>query len=180
MALVLPLRRAAVGSVDDVPATSAGVRVLVHNGALFWVSCTTPLGRWLVVRTFSFPKVLWNSCRQSPAAPCSQIKNDSASWVSGCPRVEKKSTRPPVNSKKMQTNRLADEETLVGTSDDHGVVAGALLLMIVPRDAPDGRSLHESLSKNCSCHLGIPRLWQLVLPGCVVSVVQRCVFNLSR
>lgn len=74
MALVLPLRRAAVGSVDDVPATSVRVRVLVHNGALLRVSCTTPFGRCLVVRTFSFPKVLWNSCRQSPAAPSSQRK----------------------------------------------------------------------------------------------------------
>jgi hypothetical protein len=31
----------------------------------------------------------------------------------------------------MQTNRLADKETLVDTSDDHGVIAGALLQMIV-------------------------------------------------
>lgn len=81
MALVLPLRCAAVGSVDDVPATSVRVRVLVHNGALLRVSCKTPFGRCLVVRTFSFPKVLWNSCRQNPTAPSSH-KKDSASWVS--------------------------------------------------------------------------------------------------
>lgn len=35
------------------------------------------------------------------------------------------------NSRKMQTNRLADKETLVGTSDDHGIIAGALLLTVV-------------------------------------------------
>jgi hypothetical protein len=39
----LPLWRAVVGSVHDIPATAARVRVLVHNGALPRVSCTTPL-----------------------------------------------------------------------------------------------------------------------------------------
>lgn len=30
----------------------------------------------------------------------------------------------------MQTNRLADKKTLVGTSDDHGMIAGALLKIV--------------------------------------------------
>lgn len=126
--LVLPLRCAAVGSVHHVPATTVGVRVLVHNGALLRVSCTTPFGTcfsWSAPsgspRSFgtSVGKVRLRHLRKNEIKRLRVLGiGISKGWV----KIDTASG----NSKKMHTSRLADKETLVGTSDDHGVIAGAL------------------------------------------------------
>lgn len=112
-AVLYTLRCAAVGSVDDVPATSVGVRVLVHNGA-----SRRP-------RSFGIPvgKVRLRHLRQKTR----RLRVLGIGMSKGLKKIDTASG----NSRKMQTNRLADKETLVGTSDDHGIIAGALLLTVV-------------------------------------------------
>lgn len=141
-AVLYTLRRAAVGSVHHVPATSVGVRVLVYNGASGSPrSFGTPVG-----------KVRLRHLREKKKFKPLRVLGIGISkgWV----KIDTASG----NSRKMHTNRLADKETLVGTSDDHGVIAGALLQVIVHGMLLTGQVYMRVWFKTALVTKGIPRL----------------------